>query len=84
MYKLAVIAALVASASAFAPNAAVRQSTAVFNGKQDWDAAAELGWSMGGEDYTRAVNPQDNDDPRKVIPQGESFEEYMRSRQQQG
>eukprot|EP00538_Stauroneis_constricta_P003087 CAMPEP_0119545752 /NCGR_PEP_ID=MMETSP1352-20130426/415_1 /TAXON_ID=265584 /ORGANISM="Stauroneis constricta, Strain CCMP1120" /LENGTH=84 /DNA_ID=CAMNT_0007590347 /DNA_START=35 /DNA_END=289 /DNA_ORIENTATION=- len=81
--KLAIIATLFASAAAFAPNAAfTRTSVAVKNGQADWESAADLGWSMGGEDYTRDVTPQDNEDPRKVIPQGESFEEYMRSRQQ--
>ena len=32
---------------------------------------------MGGEDYTRSVDPQENDDPRKTIPQGESFEDAI-------
>lgn len=50
--------------------------------KPDWQTAAELGWSMGGEDYTRNVQPkEDPDDPRKTIHQGESFEEYMKNRQ---
>lgn len=81
-YKLVAALALIASASAFAPSPAfTRQSTAVYNGKADWGNAAELGWSMGGEDYTRDVTPkEDKDDPRKSIHQGESFEEYMKNR----
>jgi hypothetical protein len=55
--------------------------TRVFQqGKPDWEAAAELGWSMGGQDYTREVKPKVDEDPRKTIHQGESFEEYMKSR----
>jgi hypothetical protein len=38
---------------------------------------------MGGEDYTRNVTPQKNEDPRKNIEEGPSFEEYMKQRQQQ-
>ena len=82
--KLVFLAAIVASASAFAPAPAFRPETAVYNQKIDWDKAAELGWSMGGEDYTRDVKPQENEDPRKSIHQGESFEEYMRKRAQGG
>jgi hypothetical protein len=81
--KLAVIAALVASASAFAPAKTAFTSSALFNQKADWGKAAELGWSMGGEDYTRNVTPQKNEDPRKNIEEGPSFEEYMKQRQQQ-
>ena len=81
--KLIILSTILASASAFAPAPAFRPSTAVFNQKADWEKAAELGWSMGGEDYTRDVKPQVNEDPRKSIAKGESFEEYMRSRQQQ-
>ena len=80
--KIVILAALLASASAFAPAVNVKKSTMLFNEKADWDKAAELGWSMGGEDYTREVKPQANEDPRKAIPQGESFEEYMKSRGQ--
>merc|ERR1719159_1794445 len=35
---------------------------------------------MGGEAHTRDPTPQDNEDPRKTIPEGESFEEYMKRR----
>ena len=82
-YKLAFFAALVASASAFAPTTTMTKfesSTALFNEKADWEKAAELGWSMGGEDYTRNVTPQKNEDPRKNIEEGPSFEEYMKQR----
>ena len=57
-----------------------KMSTQLFQEKPDWEKAAELGWSTGGEDYTRDVKPQVNEDPRKTIPQGESFEEYMKNR----
>mmetsp|Transcript_100234 Transcript_100234/g.139306 ORF Transcript_100234/g.139306 Transcript_100234/m.139306 type:complete len:88 (-) Transcript_100234:52-315(-) len=84
MYKLVAALALLATTSAFAPAPAFRKSTAVFNGKAEWENAAELGWSMGGEDYTRDVQPQEHEDSRKSIHEGESFEEYMRNRQAQG
>ena len=75
---------MVASATAFAPLMVPQTSTKLFSEaekKVDWNTAAELGWSMGGEDYTRSVQPkEDPDDPRKTIHQGESFEEYMKSR----
>lgn len=84
-YKFVAALALLASASAFAPAPAfTRQSTAAFNGKADWENASELGWSMGGEDYTRDVKPKVDEDPRKSIHQGESFEEYMKNRAAQG
>ena len=60
---------------------AMKAETRLFQEKPDWQAAAELGYSMGGEDYTRDVTPQENEDPRKSIQEGESFEEYMRKRQ---
>ena len=82
--KFVVLAALFAGASAFAPVSKPSFTTKLANEKVDWEKAKELGWSMGGEDYTRDVKPQKNEDPRKSIAQGESFEEYMRSRQQQG
>lgn len=78
--KIVLLAALIASASAFAPAVNVNMSTKLFQEKPDAEKAAELGYSMGGEDYTREVKPQANEDPRKAIPQGESFEEYMKSR----
>ena len=39
-----------------------------------------MGWSMGGEAHTRDPKPVVSDDPRKTIPEGESFEEYMKRR----
>ena len=83
--KFLVLAALVAGASAFAP-AIIKpaSSTALFNEKADWNTAADLGWSMGGEDYTRDVQPHEDADPRKTIHEGPSFEEYMKQRAQQG
>ena len=80
--KIVVLAALVASASAFAPAVQPKQATALFNEKADWEKAAELGWSMGGEDYTRNVVPKEDADARKTIHEGPSFEEYMKSRNQ--
>merc|ERR1719296_497472 len=47
---------------------------------QDGNQALEMGWSMGGEAHTRNPVPVESDDPRLTIPQGESFEEYMKSR----
>ena len=47
---------------------------------QDDQQALEMGWSMGGQAHTKDPTPQENEDPRKTIPQGESFEEYMKSR----
>jgi len=83
--KIAVLAAIVASASAFAPKPAFKADTALFvvdpNPKPNSDAQAlEMGWSMGGEAHTRNPTPVVSDDPRLTIPQGESFEEYMKSR----
>ena len=77
-----VLAALVAGASAFIPQkAAFARSVAVYQEKpRSGEQAAELGYSMGGEAHTRDPTPQVNDDPRKTIPEGESFEEYMKSR----
>jgi len=46
--------------------------------------ALEMGWSMGGQAHTKDPTPQVNEDPRKTIPQGESFEEYMKNRQAMG
>eukprot|EP00546_Thalassionema_frauenfeldii_P021107 CAMPEP_0178894702 /NCGR_PEP_ID=MMETSP0786-20121207/166_1 /TAXON_ID=186022 /ORGANISM="Thalassionema frauenfeldii, Strain CCMP 1798" /LENGTH=71 /DNA_ID=CAMNT_0020564827 /DNA_START=143 /DNA_END=358 /DNA_ORIENTATION=- len=47
----------------------------------DGSQAQEMGWSMGGEAHTRDPAPQvDEDDGRKTIHEGESFEEYMKAR----
>jgi hypothetical protein len=82
--KLIVLAALFAGASAFAPASKPAFATKLAGEKVNWDQAAELGWSMGGEDYTRKVEPKKDEDARKTIHEGPSFEEYMRQRQQQG
>lgn len=79
--KMVVLAALVAGASAFSPAKPAFASSALFNQKTDWNSAAELGWSMGGEDYTREVKTQKHDDARKSIHEAPSFEEYMKQRQ---
>ena len=78
--KTLFLLALISSASAFAPSVQTKLNTQLYQEKPEWEKAAELGWSVGGEDYTREVKPQTNEDPRKSIPQGESFEEYMKSR----
>lgn len=80
--KFVVLAALVLSASAFAPVSKPAFSTKLAGEKVDWGKAAELGWSMGGEDYTREVKPVDHEDKRKSVHDAPSFEEYMRQRQQ--
>jgi hypothetical protein len=78
--KIVFLLALVSSVSAFAPAVQTSFNTQLFQEKPDWEKAAEMGWSTGGEDYTRDVKPQVNEDPRKTIHNGESFEEYMKSR----
>jgi hypothetical protein len=78
--------ALVASASAFAPAAKPAFVTKVYGGVDpnpkptSGELAQEMGWSMGGEAHTRDPTPVVSDDPRKTIPEGESFEEYMKRR----
>ena len=68
-YKLAVIAALVASASAFAPSAQVTRSTAI---------GQHIG--AGGMADTRNPDAKDDEDPRKSISAAPSFEEYLKQR----
>ncbi|KAL7580313.1 hypothetical protein ACA910_004348 [Epithemia clementina (nom. ined.)] len=81
MNKFVILAALFASASAFAPAAKPAFKTAVYNEKADWEKAAEMGWSMGGQDYTREVGPAfEHEDKRKSIHEAPSFEEYMKQR----
>jgi hypothetical protein len=72
-YKLAVIAALVASASAFAPSTQIIRSTAIHQ---------ELG--KGGMADTRDPEPYQDEDPRKSISAAPSFEEYLKQRQAEG
>mmetsp|Transcript_2221 Transcript_2221/g.1814 ORF Transcript_2221/g.1814 Transcript_2221/m.1814 type:complete len:90 (+) Transcript_2221:52-321(+) len=83
--KSLAVLALVASASAFSPAAKPSFTTKLFevdpNPKPtDGGQAQEMGWSMGGEAHTRNPTPVESDDPRKTIPEGESFEEYMKRR----
>lgn len=75
-----ILAALVASASAFAPAPAFTRSTKLMAEKAEWEKAAELGWSMGGEDYSRNPEVKEHEDPRKSITPAPSFEEYMKAR----
>ena len=72
-YKLAVIAALVASASAFAPSTRVVRSTASFQ---------HVG--AGGMADTRDPEPFEDEDPRKSISAAPSFEEYLKQREAEG
>ncbi|KAL7536251.1 hypothetical protein ACHAXR_007022, partial [Thalassiosira sp. AJA248-18] len=75
-YKLAVIAALVASASAFAPASKVVRSTAIYNGEK------HIG--SGGMADTRDPEAKDDEDPRKSISAAPSFEEYLKERAAEG
>ena len=75
MYKVAIIAALVASAQAFAPATPLTRSTALFNGP-------EIG--AGGMADTRNPDEYQDEDPRKSISAAPSFEEYMKQRQAGG
>lgn len=72
-YKLAVIAALVASASAFAPSTQITRSTAI---------GQHIG--AGGMADTRNPEPKDDEDPRKSISAAPSFEEYLKQRAAEG
>ena len=72
-YKLAVIAALVASASAFAPSTQITRSTAIFQEK-----------GKGGMADTRDPETYQDEDPRKSISAAPSFEEYLKQRQAEG
>eukprot|EP00521_Asterionellopsis_glacialis_P000932 CAMPEP_0195247732 /NCGR_PEP_ID=MMETSP0706-20130129/1145_1 /TAXON_ID=33640 /ORGANISM="Asterionellopsis glacialis, Strain CCMP134" /LENGTH=76 /DNA_ID=CAMNT_0040299299 /DNA_START=39 /DNA_END=269 /DNA_ORIENTATION=+ len=75
MYKLAIISALVASASAFAPSPAFSRSTALFN---------ELEIGAGGMADTRNPDAHDDEDPRKSISAAPSFEDYLKQREAEG
>lgn len=72
-YKLAIIAALVASASAFAPATPIARTTAINQ---------EIG--KGGMADTRDPEPYKDEDPRKSISAAPSFEEYLKQRQAEG
>mmetsp|Transcript_22845 Transcript_22845/g.33462 ORF Transcript_22845/g.33462 Transcript_22845/m.33462 type:complete len:87 (-) Transcript_22845:135-395(-) len=86
MFSKVIIATLVASAAAFSPAPAFRATSALNvdpNPSPSNDAEAlEMGWSMGGQAHTKDPEPAVDSDPRKTIPQGESFEEYMKNRGQ--
>ena len=68
------LAALVASASAFAPAPAFSRSSALKMGEEP-----EIG--AGGMADTRNPDAKDDEDPRKSISAAPSFEEYMKQRQ---
>ena len=68
-YKLTIIAALVASASAFAPATPMTRTTAI---NQETGA--------GGMADTRDPDTLDDEDPRKSISAAPSFEEYLKAR----
>jgi hypothetical protein len=72
-YKLAVVAALVASASAFTPSTQITRSTAI---------AQHIG--SGGMADTRNPDTYQDEDPRKSISAAPSFEEYLKQRQAEG
>lgn len=72
-YKLAIVAALVASASAFAPASQWTRSTAI---------GQHIG--AGGMADTRDPAPKDDEDPRKSISAAPSFEEYLKQREAEG
>jgi hypothetical protein len=72
-YKLAIFAALVASASAFAPATPVVRTTAINQ---------EIG--KGGMADTRDPDVYVDEDPRKSISAAPSFEEYLKQRQAEG
>jgi len=71
-----VLAALVASATAFAPApAAFMRSTAVYN-----TPGEEPKKGSGGMFDTRDPEPFVDEDPRKSISAAPSFEEYLKQR----
>lgn len=70
------LAALVASASAFAPAPAINRNMALYSGG---DGEPEIG--AGGMADTRNPDTYEDEDPRKSISEAPSFEEYLKSRQ---
>ncbi|CAB9497412.1 expressed unknown protein [Seminavis robusta] len=74
--KLIVLAALVASASAFAPAPVAPRATALFNEEPKIGA--------GGMADTRDPDAFVDEDPRKSISEAPSFEEYLKQRQAEG
>jgi hypothetical protein len=69
------LAALVAGASAFAPQPASSRATALYS------EGPEIG--AGGMADTRNPDAKEDEDPRKSISAAPSFEEYMKQREQQ-
>lgn len=74
--------ALIAGAAAFAPQSVQKPTFLVVASAPGQEGYGELGYSYGDEEHTRDPDPVEDEDERKSIPKGESFEEYMRSRQQ--
>lgn len=74
MTKMLMLAALVASASAFCPAPAFSRGTAVFGEDGPKKGA-------GGMFDTRDPEPKKDEDPRKSISEAPSFEEYLKSRE---
>jgi hypothetical protein len=75
MTKMLMLAALVASASAFCPApTAFTRGSAVFNEEPPKKGA-------GGMFDTRDPEPKKDEDPRKSISEAPSFEEYLKSRE---
>lgn len=71
--KLITLAALVASASAFAPAAQTATRGVALFGEEP-----KLG--AGGMADTRDPEAMDHEDPRKSIKEAPSFEEYLKQR----
>jgi len=74
MYKIALLAALVASASAFAPASQFSRTTAL-------NAEGEKKLGSGGMADTRDPEAFEDEDPRKSISAAPSFEEYLKQRE---
>lgn len=77
MYKIALLAALVASASAFAPAPQFSRTTSL-------NAEGEKKLGSGGMADTRDPEASDDEDPRKSISAAPSFEEYLKQREAEG
>jgi hypothetical protein len=72
--KMIILAALVASASAFSPAPAFTRSSALKSGGEELEIGA------GGMADTRNPDAYQDEDPRKSISAAPSFEEYMKQR----
>ncbi|EJK77762.1 hypothetical protein THAOC_00386 [Thalassiosira oceanica] len=73
-YKIALLAALVASASAFAPASQFSRTTAL-------NSEGEKKLGSGGMADTRDPEAFEDEDPRKSISAAPSFEEYLKQRE---